>query len=675
MSAPEVKRDPGELGLPRVRLDPRNYQDLVDEARTRVGRRCPEWTDHNVSDPGMTLIDQFAWMTDVLLYRVNRIPERMHWKLLELLDVERRPPTAAHGHLRFRLAEPPVTEPVVIPKGAEVATVPDDEHPAVVFQVSADATVPVLRLAAVMLERSGTLTAAAITDGVAYMRAEDAFSAIPRAGDALYLGFEHSPERLLVQVHVRAVEAAGAGIDPDLPPVTWEVPRRDGRWKAAVDQLSETTGGFNYPLGTTELALPKSCAPTSVGGRELYWLRCRLVDRPPGEDRYVTPPRLEQISVDAIGVLADATHATVADSEVLGISDGTPGQRFSLLHQPALKLGPDEHLEVSDREQLYYERWDRCDSFAGYDADDRVFRFEPATGEIQLGPAIRVQAGWKQLGAVPPKGAKLLMTGYRHGGGPLGNVERRRLNVLRTSIAGVAGVTNPEPARGGVEVEPYDTARLRLVDELRTRYRAVTREDFESIALESPLVVRARCVRPRPGEAVVVHVLPALTRRTAPRPRELVADDDLLEEVRAELEDRCLIGTSVHVSPVALRVVTAAVEVEVDPAADTVDVQRRICDALAVYLNPFIGGDPNAVTGDRAGTGRGWAWGRPLSAGELRPIVLGIGGVERITIMRLYETDLDGIPRQHRVEGQFVLEPHELIASGTHVARAVRQST
>ena len=36
------------------------FQDLVDDAKRLVQQRCPEWTDHNVSDPGVTLIETFA---------------------------------------------------------------------------------------------------------------------------------------------------------------------------------------------------------------------------------------------------------------------------------------------------------------------------------------------------------------------------------------------------------------------------------------------------------------------------------------------------------------------------------------------------------------------------------------------------------------------------------------
>ena len=84
-----VLRDPRESPSepPQVQLDDRRFQDLVDEARLRIASSCPEWTEHNVSDPGITLIELFAWMTDMLVYRLNRIPDKLHVALLELLGV------------------------------------------------------------------------------------------------------------------------------------------------------------------------------------------------------------------------------------------------------------------------------------------------------------------------------------------------------------------------------------------------------------------------------------------------------------------------------------------------------------------------------------------------------------------------------------------------------------
>src|SRR6266567_1269349 len=92
------------MALPVPNLDDRRFQDLVDDAKRLVQQRCPEWTDHNVSDPGVTLIETFAWMTDQVLYRLNRVPERNYTKFLELIGVRLFPPTAARAAITFSLA-------------------------------------------------------------------------------------------------------------------------------------------------------------------------------------------------------------------------------------------------------------------------------------------------------------------------------------------------------------------------------------------------------------------------------------------------------------------------------------------------------------------------------------------------------------------------------------------
>src|SRR5215472_14137745 len=95
--------------LPAPKLDDRDFQELVDDAKRLVQQRCPEWTDHNVSDPGVTLIEACAQMVDQLIYRLNRVPDRHYIKFLELLGVQLFPPTAANGTTTFWLAAPQPT--------------------------------------------------------------------------------------------------------------------------------------------------------------------------------------------------------------------------------------------------------------------------------------------------------------------------------------------------------------------------------------------------------------------------------------------------------------------------------------------------------------------------------------------------------------------------------------
>src|SRR5512141_122480 len=131
------------MTLPTPNLDDLRFQrDLVDEARRRIIRYCPEWTDYNLSDPGITLIELFAWMTELLAYRLNRVPEKNYIKFLEMLGVQLQPASSARVELTFRLSTPfPIsaedTTSAIVPAGIEVATRTTDEEKEVVFTTDA----------------------------------------------------------------------------------------------------------------------------------------------------------------------------------------------------------------------------------------------------------------------------------------------------------------------------------------------------------------------------------------------------------------------------------------------------------------------------------------------------------------------------------------------------------
>lgn len=72
------------LTLPN--LDDRRYADLVDEARALIPTYAPEWTNHNPSDPGITLIELFAWLSEILIYRLNRVTDDNVRTFLKLLN-------------------------------------------------------------------------------------------------------------------------------------------------------------------------------------------------------------------------------------------------------------------------------------------------------------------------------------------------------------------------------------------------------------------------------------------------------------------------------------------------------------------------------------------------------------------------------------------------------------
>src|SRR5438093_7750334 len=120
----------GLLDLPN--LDDRAWQDIVDEATTLIPYYNPEWTDHNRTDLGITLVELFAWLVEGMIYRLNRVPEKNFIEFLNLIGITRDPQTPATVMLTYRMA--PLAPPWLLAKGNQVATQQTDTDPAIIFE-------------------------------------------------------------------------------------------------------------------------------------------------------------------------------------------------------------------------------------------------------------------------------------------------------------------------------------------------------------------------------------------------------------------------------------------------------------------------------------------------------------------------------------------------------------
>ncbi|HSC02445.1 MAG TPA: putative baseplate assembly protein [Solirubrobacteraceae bacterium] len=611
--------------LSDIVLDDLRFQELVSEARTRISRHAPAWTEHNVSDPGITLIELFAWFTDILLYRVNRIPEQLHLALLKLVGVTPAPPRQAHTGIRFVLERP--TAGLTIPEGTEVAAPRTTGQDAIVFRTTESLTFPSGRLSARMLE--------------------------PTAPDhAVLLGFDQPLSGLVIRLELEASPAEDVAGDARL---AWEASGHGGGWSPAT-VIEDETDGLRRGSGAITLVLPAQTSVKSIGEHELHWLRCRAGHR----------PAIGSLGAFVVGATVPAVHAALVSDESLGPSEGVPGVIYPLRHRPVLTLEPGETLQVREPGSEQWIDWEPVASFQHSGAGDRHFMVDLVRGEVRFGPAIRQpDGGWRRFGAIPTVGAALRFTRYRHGGGLAGNVATGALTVLSSSLSGVASVSNPWPAEGGADAESLESARRRASLELRARTRAVTVEDFERLTLAaSPRVARALCST---GEGPVrVRVVPRVESPDRVLTLdELAPDRPLMERLAERLEVHRLVGTSILLAPAQLRGVSVAVEVGAAPLADLDRVRQDVEHALYTFLNPLVGGSPD-------GPGAGWPAGRALNQGELFGIVYGIAGVRSVSVLRVYETDLrTGEQAAQPTESHLMIGPDELIASGRHFVRVV----
>jgi predicted phage baseplate assembly protein len=641
-------------------LDDRTFQDLVDDAKRYVQARCPQWSDHNVSDPGVTLIETFAMMTDQMIYRLNRVPDRLYIQFLNLLGVRLFPPKAAVAPVTFWLSAPR-PEPVMVRTETEVATLRTDEEPAVVFHTTAD--LDIVPCSLVALATAAGPNGVDPVDRTELWQASEpfgCFSPEPTVGDVLYVGLSNAVPSCAVALRfVCGVE--GEGVDPRRPPRVWEAWTGE-RWQLCELERDET-GGFNL-AGDVVLHVPAGHTPSVLARVRAGWLRCRVVPPMPGQPFYRTSPRIRGASAFTIGGTTDAEYAETVRDEIVGLAEGVPGQRFPLSRRPLVRGA--EPLVVEVAEQDGWREWAEVEHFAESRETDRHFVLDAVCGEIVFGPWIRQADGsLRKYGAVPPKAAPVRVRAYRVGGGCRGNVARGTITALRSSLPFVARVENRRSGGGGVDGEDVDSAKLRAPLLLRSRQRAVTAADYEYLTREAdPRVARAQCVPGEGADAAVVRVLvvPALESAdgddgAAPRPFEaLRPSTELLRSVTGFLDERRVLGTRINVEPPFYRGLTAVVRLRARPRVESDRVRADALATLYRYLDPLTGGPE----------GSGWPFGRTVQAGELFAALQGVRGVEMVEEIRLYQADPVSRQRSRTWTTHVDLNPNDLPFSVDH---------
>jgi predicted phage baseplate assembly protein len=379
---------------------------------------------------------------------------------------------------------------------------------------------------------------------------------------------------------------------------------------------------------------------------------------------------VDRLRVEARGGTVGARHATSVRDEILGQSDGTPGQTFSLQHAPLLARDKRQEFLIVESAGSEPEQWHEVEDFADSGPEDRHFTLDSSDGSLTLGPTLLQPDGTVyRFGATPLKRSWMRFSRYQHGGGVIGNVPRGTLNVMKTSIPYVSQVTNRQPAMGGRDAQTLDDAKLRAPQMLRTRTRAVTAEDYEYLALQVPGVARAHCLAPgavpaspgdlEPGE-VVVLVLPQLAesdaRNGAPPALER---PDLLRAVRAHLDERRVVGARLEVR--APRVVDVSVEVTLRVSARTEpyvieNVRRAAERALYTYLSPYTGGPDS----------KGWPMGRDLHVSEIYARLQRVTGVEYVDEVRVTIPDPNSPDGVQTVSPRLGLTSDAVLVSGQH---------
>lgn len=633
------------------RIDDRTWQDIVDEVRSRIPHYTPEWTDLNDSDPGITLTQVFAHLAEMLLFRMQRVPELAYIKFLELIGVELIPAQPARAEVSFEVADGVLDATVLVPARTQVSAAGDDGPPRV-FETERALTALACKLLAVQVDDGAQYRDATAANRLG-QAGFDAFGADPRDDAALVLGFgfpdghpnltafpalaidltvwtQQDPAAPLVRQCGAAATRAYASAR-----LQWE--GWNGAQWVKLDGLNDDTLALTRS-GHMVVRVPKNAALARdfVGDYEaldrdtgearppLFWLRLRLV-----QTQYEAAPRLLAVRINTVPAL----QAQTVRDEVLGGTSSERNQRFAFANRPVLNL-PGSPVVVEIDQGQGPERWQVVPDFLGSGPREAHIVINWSAGELMVGDG--------ENGAVPVANAadpdaNVVAREYRFGGGAGGNVAAGAIANLLTPVPGIDGgaTTNLYAAFGGAEEESLDAAKKRAGLSLRARDRAVTVDDFELLAAAAGNVKRAKALplaHPQfpgvkvPGAISVIVVpdrrLPSVPPLGTPPP---LPSDGLLRTVCEYLGARRLLTTELFVLAPRYVDVEITAQVVIGDDADSGLVKEQIELQLRTYFDPLLGGD----------NGTGWAFGGALRYSKIVQRVFGVEGVDSVPTLRL----------------------------------------
>ena len=278
--------------IPVPNLDDRTHKEIVEEALRLIPQYCPDWTNFNPSDPGITLIELFAWMTEMIIYRLNKVTDKNFIAFLSLMGVKLQAPQPASTLLQFSIAEG--SAPTNVGAGSPVSTVQKGKEEPIIFETNVDTLITDNIIARCYTQVSDEYSDQ--TPFISGRRADEGFEVfggVNHIERSIYIGderFEQVGEDSLLVICV-----ASAGSTQLVDRLEWEY-WNGRRWRELSTSYTEVEEGAIAFEGIDAIE------ETEINGVTARWIRGRLVDAAPDPDETVVDTILARVELTGEGV-------------------------------------------------------------------------------------------------------------------------------------------------------------------------------------------------------------------------------------------------------------------------------------------------------------------------------------------------------------------------------------
>lgn len=442
-------------------LDDLTYEQRVSRSISRIPAMTDQWTDFNSHDPGITVLQTYAWLTDMLTYYMNATGDVHVEKYLKLLGILRKPAQPSQGLVVLEN----LSRKISLPEGTGFYA---GEIP---FELVQACEYSPNWFSSYIQENDGVgmdLTVFAGADG-AFI---EVFSERFEEQSTAYFGFQNvlqNGDRIYVQVKE---EERRNPFDEQFRfcDLSWEYYTEDGWMPLAV---SDETCGFLksgfvriYPEEAMKQWKHKD------GICEEYYIRCTL-----SENLYDSMPRIGEIYVNPLQVVQKATicrEGEVLEHLQIGMTDGCANQEVLFDYPDVYRFS----LLLLEKEKTTGEIWHRVDHLDEADYKEQVFSYDFESKMIRFGDGIH--------GRVPVQNQRIIVTGLEISRLGQGNVMQGEIRRTDSEALIDAKLYNPAPTTGGREEESLIEMRKRMEDTLFEQNRLASEADYEQIILKTP---------------------------------------------------------------------------------------------------------------------------------------------------------------------------------------------